>query len=607
MTSVDWAKAREIFEAALQVESAEREAFAAQACGDDLSLRAGVEFLLRGYDEDGDFLEQPVIAALAESVTAETDAERRPQMAGQRIGPYQILRKLGSGGMGVVYLAVRADGEFHKQVAIKLLPAGAGEQAASRFRRERQILADIEHPNIARLIDGGTIDGSPYIVMEYVEGRNLREILKEQGALALDRVIEITKQICAGLDAAHQRGIIHRDLKPENLIVSQSDGQWSVKILDFGIARPQRLDTGEMKTQTGVIIGSAMYMSPEQAAGESGEKLDARSDLYSLGAVIYEMLTGESVFEGETYVSLINQHLGAQPKPPQDRRPDLNLPLAVAEVTLKALSKDRANRQQSAKQLAEELEDASRNRTAPRITKEKPAPPRTKRRWAKILPITAAAILALIATGFALKLWLKPEVKTASGETASFLSLQYRVLKRSPGGGAVPLMPDDVVREQDEIHFEITLPFAGALYLLYEERDGWLRWANPRVNGAPQRGQGGQKLRAPEQQQHWIPFGDDPRKQHFLAVFVPDDVLWSLEDAVAPDRLQVKTEEVYVPYAIIQPEAAARVMNYLNEQALQVSVPGAVAGGIYTAPIPASAARNRIVFHRIIIFHAEKK
>src|SRR5262249_14972552 len=160
----------------------------------------------------------------------------------------------------------------------------------------------------------------------YVEGRSLRAILRERGALPLDDVVEIAKQVCAGLDAAHQRGVIHRDIKPENLMVAEKSSGKLVKILDFGIARLNGPEASTDRTRTGMMRGRAAYRSPEQAAGATHKQIDARADVYSLGMVIYEMLTGRAAFESDTVLAIINQHLCEKPTPPSRLRPDLNIP-----------------------------------------------------------------------------------------------------------------------------------------------------------------------------------------------------------------------------------------------------------------------------------------
>ncbi|MGH9846490.1 MAG: serine/threonine-protein kinase [Blastocatellia bacterium] len=621
MTSTDWEKAKGILDAALQVEPADRAAILARECGEDAALRGQIEELLASHEESGDFLENPVLEVLAVTVADEPATESEGAMIGKVIGPYQVIGELGSGGMGRVYLAARADGMFRKKVAIKVMQTGGSEQAVTRFVRERQILAELEHPNIARLIDGGTIEGSPYIVMEYVEGRNLRELLRQRGALPLDTVIEITRQICRGLEAAHRHGVIHRDIKPENLIVSERAGTVSVKILDFGVAKPLQPDTGAVTTQTGVILGTAKYMSPEQAAGESGQRIDERSDLYSLGAVIYEMLTGEPVFKGDTYLSLINQHLTAQPESPARIRPDLKIPEAVAQVVLKALAKERDARQQSAAQLIEELETAERQGIGPRIprasSKEMSSPAAPDRKALKKAAGVALIVLFAAIAWSAARNWSRsPAVAppaTPAPNRPDELRLGYRVIKKNASNNGAPLKPNEVVRKDDEIHFEVTMPFTGECYLFYEGRDdpatpaddSFLIWANPRPGQPPQAQRAGERLRVPES--GWIPFDEVARKQNFLVVYVPENISWSLEDVIPANRLEPKTEEVTVPYVRIKAPDWPKLSDYLNNNAQLVTAFSSSTEGLYLATAPSGHGQEKLLFHRIVIWHAEEK
>jgi serine/threonine protein kinase len=609
MTSEEWLRAREIFEAALERSPDEREAYVAQICGDNLSLRGKVSELLEGYDHPTGFLERPALDILAADLTQ----AQKLEVIGSLIGQYLVVRELGRGGMGIVYLAERADGAYRKKVAIKLMQADAGEEATRRFLRERQILADIEHPNIARLIDGGTVGSSPYFVMEYVEGRNLREILDERRILPLDQIVEITTQICSGLSVAHQVGVIHRDIKPENLIVLEVNGRPVIKILDFGIAKSEQLGIDEVKTRPGTIIGSAKYMSPEQAAGETGEKIDGRSDLYSLGAIIYELLTGEPVFKSDSYAGLINQHLNAQPRPPQEVRPDLNLSPLVGKVILKSLAKKREERPQSAQGFAEELERAFHDSSPLEPKPETPSPsgPRLDRRWFKALPVIAA-ILIVVMIWAVIKLWPKSSApitptdsRSGVNDHTTAIQSRVKVLKRRGKSMPRPLLYDDAIQKGDAIYFEIHLPFEAACYLLYQDRDGSLVWANPLATGTPQRGLAEQTLRAPEK--GWIKFGDQPRKQQFLAVYVPTQILWSLEDEVRPDSLLVQTRDVYAPYARIQPPTAARLLKYLAGNAELARFTYDRAEGGYLAQFSEEASPHRIVFHYLQLWQVEKR
>ena len=216
----------------------------------------------------------------------------------ERLGPYEILAAIGAGGMGEVYRA--RDTRLGREVALKILPSDRSQDAdrLRRFETEARVVAALNHPHILAVYDVGTEEGVSYVVFELLEGRTLRRVL-EQGPVAPRRVIDCAVQVCRGLAAAHDKGIVHRDLKPENLLLTR-DGQ--VKILDFGLAKLAREDgagSGETATTTdaGVILGTAGYMSPEQARGRPA---DSRSDLFSLGAVLYEMLSGRRAFSGET-------------------------------------------------------------------------------------------------------------------------------------------------------------------------------------------------------------------------------------------------------------------------------------------------------------------
>jgi eukaryotic-like serine/threonine-protein kinase len=271
-------------EAALGVPPRERAAFVSRQCGGDDELRAEVLSLLASHEDAGDFLEEPVVDLKG--------AEPPPpgDLVGTRVGAWELVREIGRGGMGAVYLAVRADNEFRKRVAIKLIRRDMESGfAVHRFRNERQILARLEHPNIARLIDGGTTaDGFPYFIMEYVEGEPLLPYC-ESRALPLARRIQIFLKVCSAVQYAHRRMIIHRDLKPTNILV-KADG--TPKLLDFGVAKildPERSDSDAEVTQAGFRMITPAYASPEQLRGEG---VTVESDIYSLGVVLWELVTG---------------------------------------------------------------------------------------------------------------------------------------------------------------------------------------------------------------------------------------------------------------------------------------------------------------------------
>ncbi|MEE8458298.1 MAG: serine/threonine-protein kinase, partial [Phycisphaerales bacterium] len=280
-----WDRIRELFETACELDTVQRRTFLADACGDDEHLRTEIESILAASDEPA-LLDEPAVSAFPELF----EPHRAQTLVGRRVGAYKLVRLLASGGMGAVYLAGRADDEYEKTVAIKLIKHRiVNDQTLRQFRAERQTLATLDHPNIARLLDGGvTPDGVPYFVMEFVDGMSIDRYCDEYRMSTQDR-LRIFRRVCSAVSYAHQKLIVHRDLKPSNILVTP---EGEPKLLDFGIAKVLQPETdapGSDPTRTTQRVMTPEYASPEQIRGE---RVTTAGDVYSLGVVLFELLTG---------------------------------------------------------------------------------------------------------------------------------------------------------------------------------------------------------------------------------------------------------------------------------------------------------------------------
>ncbi|HEX4945085.1 MAG TPA: protein kinase [Blastocatellia bacterium] len=311
MTPERYQQIGHLFDEALERPPAERAAWLQQACGADVELYDAVERLLANHHESDEFLSRPALDVAAQMLVPELS----PALAGKQISHYQILSLLGAGGMGQVYLA--KDTRLGRQVALKLLPVHLMRQAEHlrRFKREALAASALNHPNILTIYEFGDEDDLPFLATELVQGETLRQRIT-RGGLTVAEILDFTVQIVSALDAAHEAGIIHRDMKPENVMIRR-DGL--VKVLDFGLAKLVE-QAGEFApnnqqsslTQQGTILGTVAYMSPEQARGQA---TDARSDLFSVGVMLYEMLAGRQPFTGETVNHTIVAILEQEPPP----------------------------------------------------------------------------------------------------------------------------------------------------------------------------------------------------------------------------------------------------------------------------------------------------
>ena len=264
-------------------------------------------------------------------------------------GRYQILKELGRGGMGIVFQA--HDKQLKEQVAIKILSPllSNDDQALERLKREVSAARRITHPNVIRIHDISELNGLHYVSMEFFPGVSLKEFVKKSGALSLMQAVNIASQICDGLEAAHKQGVIHRDLKTQNVIIHGN----RIKIIDFGLARTSHM---EGMTATGLIMGTPEYMAPEQV---SGQKVDERADIYSLGIILYELFTGRVPFSGDSAIAVGFKQLKEDPPKPTEINPQL--PQEIQRIILRALEKDPVRRYFSVAELRNELQEAIRN------------------------------------------------------------------------------------------------------------------------------------------------------------------------------------------------------------------------------------------------------
>ncbi len=341
MTPERWRQIEKVCHSALELAENERAAFLEKACAGDEALRQEVESLLRSEQSADRFMEEPAL-----EVGTKTFAQEEPQsLIGQRIGSYQILSLLGTGGMGVVYKA--RDTRLQRFVAIKVLPAEqvSDPERKRRFIQEARAASALNHPNIITIHDVGREGGIDFVVMEYVAGKTLNQLIPRKG-LPLNETLKLAVQMADALAKAHSGGIIHRDLKPTNVMVTD---EGLVKVLDFGLAKltevagdEEETRTAQLETEEGTIVGTAAYMSPEQA---EGKKVDARSDIFSFGAVLYEMVTGQKVFTGESNLAILTAILREEPKPASEVVK--GVPKDLERTIDRCLRKDRERRWQS--------------------------------------------------------------------------------------------------------------------------------------------------------------------------------------------------------------------------------------------------------------------
>lgn len=358
-----WQQVSGIFKSALALEPEERPAYVAAQCGQDESLRRDVERLIESHQQadDNNFIDLPAAAEAGPLLFSETSESKDRLEKEQRISHYRIIRKLGAGGMGEVYLA--EDTQLDRTVALKILPADVAfdKRRMQRFKQEAKLASSLNQPNILTIFEFGDTDSLHFIASEYVDGTTLRDQMRDH-QLKLPEIIDISIQVLAALDAAHEASIVHRDIKPENIMVRRRDRV--VKILDFGLAKLKEKTSGQstarsdaeantellVKTMPGAVLGTINYMSPEQA---QGSHVDERTDLWSTGVVIYELVAGRVPFKGTTSSHTVVDILEKEPALLQSL--GANIPSELERIVSKALAKNPDERYQTAKDMLIDL------------------------------------------------------------------------------------------------------------------------------------------------------------------------------------------------------------------------------------------------------------
>jgi serine/threonine protein kinase/Tol biopolymer transport system component len=392
-----WKKLDALFHEALELQGEARAAHLAKVCGDDEQLRTEAERLIAAHERESSFIDSPILAEAAELSVD----DRRESLVGRCIGHYQVISLLGRGGMGEVFLA--EDNKLNRKVALKVLPAAftQNQDRVRRFEREAKAASATNHPNILTIYEIGQAEGLRFIATEFVDGVTLRQPMQSDG-MNIAESLSVAVQVASALSAAHAAGIIHRDIKPENVMV-RSDGL--VKVLDFGLAKltertaaapeadSQAETIARLSTEPGVVMGTLSYMSPEQACGE---KVDHRTDIFSLGVLLYEMIAGRRPFAGATLGEAIAATL--RDEPPELSEANAKVNPQLEKIVRRCLEKKPERRFQSARDLAFALEALS-GISAPNAVAQAVAPVRSRRRlW--LLPAAALLIAAVALAAF---------------------------------------------------------------------------------------------------------------------------------------------------------------------------------------------------------------
>lgn len=495
LTPERWEQVSRIFKSAIELNAAEREVYLQNECGPDESLRHEVAKLIQSHQKASaeNFIN-------ASPFTSDSEGSERTLSEGQELGPYQVIKHLGTGGMGEVYLA--KDTRLERRVALKVLSSelARDKRRMQRFQQEARMASSLNQPNILTVFEFGEVDSHNFLATEYIDGETLRHHLREE-PLRLAEILEISMQILAALDAAHEANIVHRDIKPENVMLRQRDR--IVKVLDFGLAKATEKVSAthgtdseiatQFKTAAGTILGTVNYMSPEQA---QGLPVDERTDLWSTGVIIYEMVTGEAPFKGPTSSHTIVQILENEP-PPLTREGRFAVPAELQRIVSKALAKRTDERYQTAKDMLIDLrklskqldvevemrrsvgpvqaEPQNRNPIAATATSESEVSSWSGKKTISILAIVVGLAVLTIGTLWGLNAWRGAHSTPGSSTPAPAIqrALTYSITVQKyrdnrPFEGPFQLAKEMLFERDYQIRLNISSPQSGFLYILNE-------------------------------------------------------------------------------------------------------------------------------------------
>lgn len=577
MSVSDWQQIRDLFEEALQLPPKDRSAFLNVACGSNQEIKVEVEKLLQADFQSGQirFLDNPIWEW---EDMEQSNSSKQPielPFTDEDKKKYRVLKLIGRGGMGVVYSATSLD--RGDEVAIKVMKIDLSEEDSRRREDERKILVKLDdHQHIVTFLSRGLLsDGRPYFVMKFVKGDSLEECLKN-GALPFQQVAQITNQLGKTLAFAHRNRVVHRDIKPSNIMLSELDGGLCVKVLDFGIAILRESEDTRTKDFTQNIICTPAYASPEQLEGKRRDEIDHRSDIFSLGCVVYEMLTGKRPFIVTNQLTRMPE----KPTPPSQARPDIGIPRGVDIVLLKAMAKSPEDRYDSAQEFAEEFQLALLSS----------APQRQHSRMQKYLLPIAATLLLATGGGLGLHYWNSPvsqevaningsqqqanddskssdnenrngaspvanpqsgdsnsSLGRPAGETQSpKLGMDLRLIQLTASGEkSVPF--ETVFRSGNAVRWNIKPMQAGYLYIVFKGSSGNVSIFYPRTQDTSSHEQipAGKNISYPQNDLS-IKFDEQPGNETYYFVFATqkgEPVLAELENAVAQRRVALNDSE----------------------------------------------------------------